>query len=173
MPVHRSPRWVALLLLLATLPVGLFAKVERGSWKEVEGLTKGASIKVGLAGDKVLTGSFSGVSADSLQLVDKSGERSIPRSEVIRVEVKGAANRARNGLIGAAIGLGLGVLVDATLGAWSRNETGEGAAMRAATYAIPMAAGGGLGALFANSYRTIYLAAKGHNAKGHGTRGRD
>ncbi|MCX6588111.1 MAG: hypothetical protein NTX13_16215 [Acidobacteria bacterium] len=163
MPVHRSPRWVALLLLLAALPPSLFAKLERGSWREVEGLAKGVTIKVSLAGDKVLTGSFSGVSGNSLQLVDKSGERSIARSEVIRVEVKGEANRARNGLIGAAIGLGLGVLADATLGARSRNETGEGAAMRAATYAIPMAAGGGLGALFANSYRTVYLAAKSRN----------
>lgn len=158
MLVHRSPCWVALLLLLAALPLILFAKLERGSWREVEGLAKGVTIKVSLAGDKVLTGSFSGVSENSLQLVDKSGERSVARGEVVRVEVKGGANRARNGVIGAAVGLGIGVLLDAAIGARMRNETGQGAGARAAMYAIPVAAGGALGPLFANSYRTIYVA---------------
>jgi hypothetical protein len=171
--MHHRIGALALLFALSSFPFSLFAKGERGSWREVEGLAKGTAIRVGVAGDKVFTGTFSGLSGDSLRFVDKSGERSIARSEVIRVEVKGEAKRVRNAVIGAAIGLGMGALADATLGTRLRNETGQGAAMRAGSYAIPAAAGGALGALLGNSYRTVYVAAKGGDAKGRDARGHD
>lgn len=156
--LQRIPARVVLFVLLTVFPVSVWARAERGSWQEVEGLAAGAMVKVGLAGGKVVTGSFAGLSADSLRVVEQGSERSVARGEVMRVEVKDGAKRARNALVGAAVGLGIGVLLDAAVGGRLRNETGQGAGARAATYGIPMAAGVGLGSLISNSYRTIYVA---------------
>jgi hypothetical protein len=63
----------------------------------------------------------------------------------------------RNILIGAGIGLAVGIAVDRTLGTYIRNERGDIAGVRALTYAAPIALFAGIGAALA-PYRTIYRA---------------
>ena len=63
----------------------------------------------------------------------------------------------RNVLIGAGIGVALGVTIDQTLGAYFRNEAGENDGARALTYIAPIAIFSAIGAALP-SYRTIYRA---------------
>ena len=49
----------------------------------------------------------------------------IERTRVRRVQVKSASRRVRNIVIGAAIGLAVGLVADQTLGTYLRNEAGE------------------------------------------------
>jgi preprotein translocase subunit SecD len=63
----------------------------------------------------------------------------------------------RNILIGAGIGLAVGVAVDQTVGTYFRNEQGNNGGARAVTYIAPIALFAGIGAAL-SPYRTIYRA---------------
>ena len=87
----------------------------------------------------------------------RKGEVSIERARVRRVEVRSASRRTMNALIGAGVGVAVGAVLDQSLGALFRNETGEGGGQRALTYLAPAAVFGGIVAAFP-AYRTVYRA---------------
>ena len=130
-----------------------------GSWAEVDGLGQNKPIAVTTTGGKTVHGLFVGVSATVLKVRESSGETTIPKADVVRVEVKSSDVRTRHTLIGAGIGLGLGLALDLTLGAFLRNETGQGDTVRAATVVVPTAALAGIGALIPAN-KVIYRAPK-------------
>ena len=69
-----------------------------------------------------------------------------------RVQVASGSRRLRNILVGAGIGLAVGLVVDQTLGVRLRNEGNDD--YRGLFYAAPIALFGGLSARPA--YRTVY-----------------
>ena len=140
-----------ILVVLGLCAWGLTLSAQ--SWDELRGLKAGDQIKVLDTGGREYKGAFRSVSNDAISLDTGKNEAAIERPRVRRVEVRSGSRRARNAVIGAAVGLAIGVLVDQTLGAYLRNETGESG--RAVTYVAPIALFGGLGAAFP-AYKTLY-----------------
>jgi len=100
-------------------------------------------------------GTIAAVTPDSVSIATAKGPVSIEKSRVQRVEIHSSSRRPRNIAIGAAIGLGVAIAVDQTLGVYLRNEGHD--AGRAITYIAPI---GIFGAIFAarSPYKTIYRA---------------
>ena len=95
------------------------------------------------------------VTADTISLASGTGTVTIEKARVRRVQVRSGSRRVRNAIIGAAIGVAVEVVIDQTVGAYVRNETGETTGARAGTYLAPVALFGGLGCAFP-AYRTVY-----------------
>jgi hypothetical protein len=125
------------------------------SWDTLRGLKPGESIRVVDDGGHELRGAFAAATADSLTLRSGGGEHAIEKSKIRVVKVRSSSRRLRNLLIGVGVGVATGAVVDQTLGAALRNETGD--SKRPLTYVAPIALFGGIaGALPA--YRTVYRA---------------
>jgi hypothetical protein len=129
----------------------------RGEWDEVQRLQKGAVVRVTATSDKTYRGTFTGLTHQSIVIVESKGEVSIAKKDVLRVDVKSKGRRTRNTLIGVGAGLAFGLVIDQTAGAYLRNETGESGGARAATVVLPAALFGGIGAVLPG-YRTVYRA---------------
>ena len=152
MKIRQMPGvWI---LVIGILACGLPLSAQ--SWDALRELKPGDVIIVRDNAGHERKGGFTTFSSDAISLKTRSGEMSIERPRVRRVQIPSKARRIRNVLIGAAIGVAVGATADQTLGAYLRNEVGEGAGARAVTYIVPIALFGGLGALPA--YRTIYRA---------------
>ena len=139
------------LLALLSCAIPLAAQ----SWDALSGLQRGRSIKILDTAGVEQKGSFRAVSAERISIATGKGEVAIERTRVRRVQVKSASRRVRNIVIGAAIGLAVGLVADQTLGTYLRNEAGEGSGARALTYIAPIGLFGGIGAA-ATGYRTVY-----------------
>lgn len=125
------------------------------SWDGLRGLTPGYKIRVLTDAGQEHNGSFKAVSNDAISLETRKGEVAIERPRVRRIQLRSNERRIRNAVIGAAVGVGIGVVVDQTLGKLLRNESGDSG--RAITYAVPIALLGGVAALLPG-YKTIYRA---------------
>jgi hypothetical protein len=123
------------------------------SWDALRDLKQGDRLKVQDSAGQEVRGAFAAYSADAITVETSKGQVAIDRPKVRRVQVRSASHRARNAIIGAAIGVALAVTIDQTVGAYLRNETGDSG--RAITYIAPIAGLGALGAAFP-AYRTIY-----------------
>ena len=134
---------------------------ERGSWIEVQALEKGQTIKIATKSGQTHKGAFVGLTDASLVILGGTTEISVGKAEVLQVQAKSGGRRARNVLIGAGVGLALGVVIDQTVGRYLRNEPGETTGSRVATIALPPVVLGGIAAAFPG-YRTVYRAPKGH-----------
>ena len=141
----------SLFCLLVLLGVPVFGQ----SWDALKGLKPGVIVRVEEKDRTTTSGELKKVSDDSIRYVSAAGEVEIERAKVKRVEVRSPERRLRNTLIGAAIGAGIAVAVDQTLGQYLRNESGdESRAIRSLAVVGGMA---GLGALVA-PYKTVYRA---------------
>lgn len=140
-------------LVLAWLTFGLALSAQ--SWDTLRSLKPGDSIKILDAAGHESKGAFRAATADTITLTTGKNQTSIERPRVRRIQVRSGSRRVRNALIGAGIGLAIGVTVDQTLGAYLRNETGDSG--RAITYAGPIGLFGGLGAALP-AYRTVFRA---------------
>jgi hypothetical protein len=127
------------------------------SWDVLRGLGAGDKIKVVDANHQELKGAFTAFSDRGLSLETAKGVVEIERARVSRVQGRAGSRRVRNILIGAGIGLAVGIAVDQTVGTFFRNEQGNNGGARALTYIAPIALFGGIGATL-SSYRTIYRA---------------
>ena len=126
------------------------------SWEDLRGLKPGDRVKVrDTAGER--TGTFRAVSADDIRIETGKNEVTIERARVRRVQVKSTSRRVRNVVIGAAIGVAVGVILDQSLGTYFRNESGQSSGARAFTYIAPIGLFGGIAAIPAG-YRTVYRA---------------
>lgn len=142
-----------IVMLLACSGLSLPAQ----SWEALSALAPGDKIKVADAAGRQHHGRLNAVSNQSLSLETGRGIVEIERARVSQVQVRASSRRMRNILIGAGIGLALGVAFDQTAGRYLRNETGESAGTRTATYVAPIALFAGIGAAL-SPYRTIYRA---------------
>ena len=124
------------------------------SWDIVRSLTSGQEIRVETT-DRKVRGSLLSVSQSSLSLSTDTSEVNIPRSDVMRVFVRGKSHRLRNALIGAGIGAACGIVVTSTLGVLIANESGENIAAEAIS--LPTAIGAGIGAVLpTGGFQKIY-----------------
>lgn len=117
------------------------------SWANVTALRGGERVGVVESGFKKHTGVLTAVTEQAISLREKTTEISISRANVLRVFKPAPNKRLRNTLIGLAAGVGLGVVLDQTVGRFLRNE-GGGDGGRALTYTLPLAGGALLGAAF-------------------------
>jgi len=142
-------------LLAATIFCGLSLHAQ--SWDTLRTLQPGNRIKVLDRAGEVRSGAFAKVSADAISFITRKGEVSIEKARVSRVQVRSSGRRMRNLLIGAGIGVAIGVAVDQGLGAYLRNESGESDAVRAVSYIAPIGIFAAIGAALPG-YKTIYRA---------------
>ena len=141
--------------IVAVVAAGLPLSAQ--SWEMLRGLKPGDRVKVQEAGGQEHSGTLRTVSADAISLAVGKGEVAIEKAKVRTVKVRASGRRVRNLLIGAAIGVALGITADNTLGTYFRNESGETSGARAATYIAPIAIFGGIGAALPG-YRIVYRA---------------
>jgi len=139
--------------ILLALALGLSLQAQ--SWDALRGLAPGDKIKVVDTRHEEYKGAFTAVSERGISLTTGKGPVEIERARVRRVQVRASSRRARNILIGAAIGVGVGIVADQSIGRYLRNETGENGGTRALTYIAPIALFTGIGAAL-SPYRTIY-----------------
>jgi hypothetical protein len=136
-------------LMICGLP--LYAQ----SWGAVRGLKTGDRVIVLDNSGQTHKGALISVSADGISVKTGNGEEAVERARVRRVRVRSSSRRARNAVIGGAIGLAAGITIDQSLGAYFRNESGESAGARAVTYIAPIGLFGAIGGAFP-AYRTVY-----------------
>lgn len=82
------------------------------NWTDVKALTPGTVVRVS-AGSKTMTGSVQSITDESLFLNSGKDRKTFSRQEVTRLSVKKHSHRARNSLIGLAVGAGTGAAIGA------------------------------------------------------------
>lgn len=123
------------------------------SWDDVRTIKAGEKVRVVERSMRSRTGEFVRVDATGITFTVDGQESTVEQAEVARVAVHRPARRLRNALIGAAVGVGLGVAIDQSLGERLRNEGSE---QRALIYVGSIGAGAGIGAAvgtWSNLYR--------------------
>jgi hypothetical protein len=146
-----SPRAAALVIgfLLAALPA---VARDNGQWSRVQGLPAGRMIAVDLSDQRRVECRF--VRATEADLTyETSREFTVSRDTVVGVDQAPRLRRWMRTLLGAAIGLGGGAIVNGTLGRYFHNE---GHDITAVTLGSGAAAGAAIGALTGGGYKTVY-----------------
>jgi hypothetical protein len=123
-----------------------------GPWSRVRGLHAGTRIAIELSDQRRVEGRFTRASDTSLTY-EAIREITVSRDDVVRVSRRPRLSRAMRTLLGAAIGLGGGAIVNATLGARFQNE---GRDLTAVTLGGGVAIGAGIGAATGSGYKIIY-----------------
>ena len=145
----RRVRLLSILLAVSVCVLPIRAQ----SWDTVRGLKAGDRVRVQEGGGPEHKGTVSAVTAEAISLTTGKTEVSVDRVRVKRVQVHSGTKRARNIAIGAAIGVGVGIAIDQTIGTYLRNESGDEG--RPVMYLAPIGLFGGIGAAL-SPYRTIY-----------------
>jgi hypothetical protein len=145
---------IAGLLLLAA-QAGLAQNTSQ--WSSVQSLRKGDRVGVIQANQKRLEGRFESANDGRLTL-RADQEITLEKAEVVRVYRPARHGRVFGAVLGGAIGLTAGGIVDATGGQYFRNETGG--TPKGLITAIGGAAGAGIGAAVTGGYRTVYQRGK-------------
>jgi len=153
----RSARLALVFLLLA--PGFALAQSAKDSWENLKQLQPGQKIEVVDMNLKLFKGNFESCSEDGISLRAGSSSLTIERPNVLRVSLREHSKRARNALIGAAIGAGTGVVLGLVAANTGVHETGEEYFFMGLSVPILGGAGAGLGAAIP-SYATIYRAKK-------------
>ena len=126
-------------------------------WERLSELRTGDAVVVTQVDHKENRGEFLRVSPDALTVRSSGSEMEIARSNIGQVKHFPKTKRLRNTLIGAAVGVGIALAIDKTVGAYLNNEVGYSASTRAMVWAIPIGLGSAIGALGGLS-STIYKA---------------
>ncbi|MCU1234064.1 MAG: hypothetical protein JWP63_2031 [Candidatus Solibacter sp.] len=123
----------------------------------MQALHKGDRIGVIQANQKRIDGRFESATEARITL-QADREISIEKSDVVRVYQPARHGRVFGAVVGGAIGLAGGGILDGTLGQRLRNE-GDSPAKGVMT-AVGAAVGAGIGAAVTGGYRTVYRRAK-------------
>ncbi len=130
---------------------------DTGQWSSVQSLRKGDRVGAIQANGKRVEGRFESatdarltVLADQLVMLEKA--------DVARVYLPARHSRVFGAVVGGAIGVAAGGVLDVTLGQYFRNETGG--TPKGVITVIGGAGGAGLGAAVTGHYRTVYQRAK-------------
>jgi len=125
------------------MAVATAVAADAGQWSRVLGLRAGTRITIDLADQRRVEGRA--VRASEVDLTYQAlREVTVARDDVVCVRKGPRLSRAMSTLLGAAIGLGGGAIVNATLGRYFSNE---GHDITAATLGAGAAAGAGIGAI--------------------------
>ena len=125
---------------------------DAGQWNRVRRLHAGTRIAIDLSDQRRVEGRFARASEADLTY-QASREFTVRRADIIRVSRRPRLSRTVRTLLGAAIGLGGGAIVNATLGARFANE---GRDITAVTLGGGVAIGAGIGAITGSGYKIIY-----------------
>ena len=136
-------------LLLALICATLLSAAPK-TWDNLSRLDAGAPVSV-TTGSGSEKGEFVSSSSESLTIRTRDGERKFACADVLRVSARTQSKRVRNILIGAGVGVAIGLVTDQTLGTRLRNEGNDSALI----WPIPIAAGAGIGAAIP-SYPVVY-----------------
>jgi len=126
-----------------------------GSWNQVETLPAETKIQVVKRDKKSLNGEFVRADAKEIVLTAAGQTVTVPQAEIVRVSR--SAGRARNALIGTAIGVGAAAVLGGVLRTRLNNETGNGDQALGIALAAGAGAGAGIGASMIH-FETIYRA---------------
>jgi len=144
-----SRMWM--LVLIAQVALNAFgAQRDHASWARVEQLRLGQTMRVQCSDQRTWTGRVVGVTGETLTLNVDGTERKIPRSDVLRADVK---SRARSALIGLGIGAGAGVGVGYAAGSGLKSSEKTTAVGLGAVLVAPV--GAVIGALLPG-WKTVY-----------------
>jgi hypothetical protein len=130
---------------------------DTGQWSSIQSLRKGDRVGVIQASQKRVEGRFESAT-DARLTLSADQEITLEKAEVVRVYRPARHGRVFGAVLGGAIGLTAGGIVDATGGQYFRNETGGTA--KGLITAIGGAAGAGIGAAVTGGYRTVYQRGK-------------
>ena len=142
-------------LLLTLVHTGFAADIN--DWSGVRALGKGDRVGVIQMNQKRVEGRFDSATDTSIT-IQADQPLTLEKSDVARVYRPAKHSRVFGLVLGGAIGVAAGGIVDGTVGRFFRNEGGSPAA--GVITAIGGAAGAGLGAAAAGGYRTVYQRAK-------------
>ncbi len=149
---------VTVLLLSATLQIALAQDPKQDAqWTNVQALRKGDRVGVIQSNQKRVEGTFDSATADRITL-QADQQITVEKSDVVRVYRPARHSRVFGLVVGGAIGVAGGAVVDGTVGQYLRNEH-PGPAQGVIT-AIGGGAGAGIGAAVTGGYRTVYRRAK-------------
>jgi len=146
------------LVFLLLVPAFALAQSAQDSWDNLKQLRAGQKIEVVDTSMKSFRGPFVSVSEEAITLQVGKSQESIERSKVVRVSVRDTSHRARNMLIGAAVGVGAGLAITLPLEIQQSNEGNSLGGTMAGVTAALAGAGLGVGAMPGN--RTIYRISK-------------
>ena len=141
---------------MLTLAHAGFAE-DTSQWREVQALTRGDRVGVIRMNQKRVEGRFDSATDTSIT-IQADQPVTLEKSEVARVYRPAKHGRVFGLVLGGAIGVAAGGIVDGTVGRFFRNEGGSPAT--GVITAIGGAAGAGLGAAVAGGYRTVYQRAR-------------
>lgn len=105
-------------LLFASFGASAFGREQASTdgWGRLIQIPDGAEIRVSVSGGRTLIGSFLDVTPDSLAINTTSGQETVPRHDIRKVEMKRTGKRKRNALFGlvagTVIGLSVGLIAD-------------------------------------------------------------
>ncbi len=146
---------IASALLLTLAHTGFAADIN--DWSGVRALGKGDRVGVIQMNQKRVEGTFDSATDTSIT-IQADQPLTLEKSDVARVYRPAKHGRVFGLVLGGAIGVAAGGIVDGTVGRFFRNEGGSPAA--GVITAIGGAAGAGLGAVASGGYRTVYQRAK-------------
>lgn len=108
-------------LLVATSIFAAMAQSQdsTNAWDNVSRLPHGSEVRATLTTGGTLRGILRNTSADSLVIDSTTGQQTLSRQDVRRVQVKRPGHRKRNALIGLAVGAGGGLAAGAAADASS------------------------------------------------------
>ena len=138
-------------LLLLALQIGLAA--DSSDWSQVQALRAGDRVGVIQSNQKRVEGRFE--SATGTQITLRGDQMvTLEKANVVRVYQPPKHSRVFGAIVGGAIGVAAGAVVDGTAGQRFRNES-DGPAKGLITV-IGAGAGAGIGAAVSGGYRTVY-----------------
>jgi len=142
------------LLLLALCVAPAWAEKPEEAWDNLGQLTAGQKVEVIDQDLKTIHGPFVSFSEERISLRQGKREVFIERGNVLRVGALSSSLRVRNALIGAGVGLGLGMVGGVgVLGATGGSDFPGAVLGPAAAVGMGVGAAGGY---FSGGYRTIY-----------------
>jgi hypothetical protein len=144
-------------LMLALLSAGAGRAEDAGQWSNLQGLRKGDRIGVIQTNQRRVEGRFESAT-DSRITLRADREISLEKGEVARVYRPARHGRVFGAVLGGAIGVAAGGVLDGTVGQRFRNES-DGPAKGLLT-AAGAGVGAGIGAAVTGWYRTIYQREK-------------
>ena len=142
------------LLLLALCVAPAWAQKPEESWDNLGQLQAGQKVEVIDQNLKTIHGTFVSFSEERISLRQGKREVFIERGNVLRVGALSSSRRLRNALIGAGVGLGLGVVGGTGVLVAAGGSDSPGVVLGPAA-AVGMGVGAA-GGYFSGGYRTIY-----------------
>ena len=138
---------------LVLLAVQLALAADSSDWSSVQALHRGDRVGVIQTNQKRVEGRFESATDTRIML---QGDQTVTleKADVVRVYQPPKHGRVLGAIVGGAIGVAAGAVVDATAGQRFRNEGTSPAA--GLITAIGAGAGAGIGAAVTGHYRTVY-----------------